>query len=69
MFVLNLRYRFGVIINITQKVIHLRCDIPFKTKFISLNIKNVCVEDLCIGESVEITFTILTSFHLSWIVF
>ena len=64
MFVMNLRYRFGVIIKITQKTIHLRCDIPFKTKFISLNIKNVCVESLCIGESVEITYHYTDEFSL-----
>ena len=56
MFCLNLRYPLGVIVKITRKNIHLRCDIPFTTKFISLCCENICVNEFHVGDSVEISY-------------
>ena len=50
------RYRFGKIVNVRKSKLTLRCDIPFKTKFLVVNTEKVLIDNFQLGDYVEIRY-------------
>jgi hypothetical protein len=50
------RYRFGKIVNIRKSNLTLRCDIPFKTKFLVVYKNKVVIDNFKVDDYVEIKY-------------